>query len=168
MYQARLRALERAFDAVNRSLKGVRVLEVGCGTGFYTDYCARQEVSDYVGLDVTSISVTTLRQRYPQFTFFQTDVTRESPHLELTFDVVLVADVLFHIVEDKDFCAAVRNICGWVATEGVLILSDIFPSVSIQTALHVNNRALDEYGQLLTAHGLRVIHIEPILSLIHI
>ncbi len=69
LYQARLRALERALNKIGCSFQGQRILEVGCGTGFYTAYCAQQEVVDYVGIDITSISVHRLAQQYPQLPF---------------------------------------------------------------------------------------------------
>jgi len=168
MYQVRFRALERALAAVNYSFKGKRVLEVGCGTGSYADYCARQRVTDYVGLDITLVSVTTLRHQYPQFTFFQADVTKEPIVLETVFDIVLVADVLFHIVDEGDFRVAMRNICRWVGPGGVLILSDIFLPATVQTALHCRHRGLnEEYEPLLAAYGLSVAHIEPIFAILH-
>ncbi len=167
MYQARLDALERALAAVNRSLKGTRVLEVGCGTGFYTDYCARQGVADYVGLDITEVSVVTLRQRYPKFTFLQADVTNGTLNLEMAFGIVLAADVLFHIVDEKAFCIAMQNICRWVEPKGLLILSDVFPPVTVRTALHCRHYALNKYEQLLAAQGLSVAHIEPIFAILH-
>lgn len=44
LYKARLEALERGLISSGRTLKGACVLEAGCGTGFYTEYCLRQEV----------------------------------------------------------------------------------------------------------------------------
>jgi len=37
LYKARQEALEKGLKVVGRTFQGARVLEAGCGTGFYTD-----------------------------------------------------------------------------------------------------------------------------------
>ena len=63
MYEERLVALDHALATLGQSLRGKRVLEVGCGSGFYTAHCQRVGVSDYIGVDLTSVSVRTLQRR---------------------------------------------------------------------------------------------------------
>jgi len=166
MYHARMRALERALAVANYSLRGARVLEVGCGTGFYTHHCSQQGVSSYVGVDIAAISVETLRRRYPQFTFLRADVTDETVGLKAVFDIVLVADVVFHIVDDERFRVAMQNICRCVGPNGLLILSDVFPSCTVQIAPHCRHRSFHEYKEIIALHGMCIGHIEPIFAIL--
>lgn len=166
LYAARLQALERALAQANASLKGAHVLEVGCGSGFYTAYCAQQSVSSYTGLDITAVSVTNLRQQFPQFNFLQADISATNLNLAEKPDVVLIADVLFHIVEEKKFELAIKNMAGWLPTGGLLILSDIFPPKTSRIAAHFLGRSLEAYKHVLASQGLTILHLEPIFALL--
>ena len=166
MYQVRLWALEHALTMIGRTLTGARVLEVGCGTGFYTKYCAQQGVVDYVGLDLTSVSVSELQKRFSKFHFVRADVTQGTPDVGMNFDVVLVADVLFHIVDDHAFAAVIRNIAFWLRNGGLLIASDVFPPSTVQTAPHCRNRSLDNYQIHFRQYGLQIIHMKPIFAVL--
>jgi SAM-dependent methyltransferase len=162
MYQARLRAFERLLAHARRRLSGASVLDIGCGTGFYTDYCARQEVGSYVGIDITEISMHTLRQRFPDFQFVQADITSDDWDSSTGYDIVIAADVLYHIVDDRGFGVALQKLCAAVKSGGVLVIADVFPLHTVQTKAHVRLRAQREYELLLRQSGLSIRHIEPI------
>lgn len=164
LYKARLEALEKGLASVERTLQGVRVLEAGCGTGFYTEYCFRQGVHTYVGVDITSVSVEILQERYPEFRFVQADITEQT--IEGDFDIVLAADVLFHIVDDTAFESAVQNLCSVLSPDGLLIISDVFPKSTVQVAPHVRLRSLDEYNCLLNENHIRLVLIEPMFAIL--
>jgi SAM-dependent methyltransferase len=167
LYRARVDALERALKKVGYTLQGADVLEAGCGTGFYAEYCLRQQVSAYVGLDITSVSVETLRERYPDFRFIQADISaNEIPETGANFDIVLAADVLFHIIDDAAFERAIRNLCSVLRPGGLLVISDVFPGSTVQIAPHVRLRSLDVYGHNLDQNSARILHIEPIFALL--
>lgn len=167
LYRARIEALERALKTTGYTLQGADVLEVGCGTGFYTEYCLRHQVSTYVGVDITSVSVETLRERYPNLRFIQADISaNEIPEIDTEFDVVLAADVLFHIVDDAAFEKAIRNLCRVLRPGGLLVVSDVFPASTVQVAPHVRLRSLDGYNRDLVENRARILHIEPIFALL--
>lgn len=150
LYRARIEALEKALKTTGRTLQGTDVLEMGCGTGFYTEYCLKRQVSTYVGVDITAISVETLRKRYPNWRFVQADISAdEIPEIDKRFDVVLAADVLFHIVDDAAFEKAIRNMCLVLRPGGLLIISDVFPASTVQIAPHVRLRSLEMYNRTL-------------------
>ncbi len=167
LYTARLEALEKGLTLIGQTLKDARVLEVGCGTGFYTGYCERQGVNEYVGLDITLVSINTLQERYPRFRFIQSDITADKiPDLGSEFDIVLAADVLFHIPQDDAFEKAVRNIISQLKVGGLLIVSDVFPANSIQLANYLRIRSLNDYCRLLEKYQTRLSHIEPIFAIL--
>jgi SAM-dependent methyltransferase len=166
LYQARLRSLEKVLVAEGRVFAGACVLEIGCGSGFYTEYCVRQGVEEYVGVDLTSVSVATLRQRYPQYRFIQADIGQEEIDMTGEFDVVLASDVLFHIVDDDAFGVAIRNIASYLAKGGLLIASDIFPNTTTQTAPHCRSRSIDDYQAQFSRGGVRIRRVEPIFAIL--
>lgn len=166
MYQARLQALERALTASGRTLANAHFLEVGCGIGFYTEYARRHGIADYVGLDITSQSISRLREVYPQFRFYQADISCTSIELDEEFDIVLAADVLFHIVDDDAFRRALHNIASRLKPNGLFIVSDVFPPQTLQTSVHVRSRALEDYVACLRPDGVQPLHIEPIFAIL--
>lgn len=167
LYEARLRALERGLYSIGRSLCGSTVLEAGCGTGFYTEYCFQQGVKTYTGIDIAQISVYTLQRRYPCFKFIQADISVDIPSDLGDFDIVLAADIMFHIILDDAFNRAIQNLLSHLKSGGLLIVSDLFPQTKIQPAPHVCFHSIDEYIRLFSQNCVYIIHQEPIFFLLY-
>lgn len=153
LYKAKLRALERAVNGV--VLSGRRVLDVGCGSGFFVDWYTRQG-SSVDGVDITSRSIASLSSRFPG-KFRQLDVSAAgNPPLE-AYDVVNVWDVLYHVVDDDGFARALRLIAGAVAPGGLLLITDRLAAASdVRAAPHVRMRCLATYQQQLAPLGLEL------------
>ncbi|MBU0510509.1 MAG: class I SAM-dependent methyltransferase [Chloroflexi bacterium] len=167
LYDARQQALTHALNATRTQIGKQSVLEIGCGTGFYTEIFSRYGVEKYLGLDITDISTTCLHERYPQYRFLQRDISSDNFDINQQFDFAFAADVLFHIVDENKFDHAIKNISSCLNNKGLFILSDVFPNRAVWTANHVNHRALNEYKEILEYYKLRVLHIEPIFSILH-
>lgn len=167
MYQRRLEVLSRMLAAVSCEPQSKSVLEVGCGTGFYTAWFKQKGVASYTGLDITQVSVERLKARFPEFQFVQADIASDDVSIAGQFDIVMVADVMFHIVDDIRFRAALANIARLLKPGGRLILSDIFPGTTYQSAPHVRYRSLDEYRAILAANHLHTLDVQLVFSVLH-
>jgi 2-polyprenyl-3-methyl-5-hydroxy-6-metoxy-1,4-benzoquinol methylase len=166
MYVVRLRALERVLAASGIYLSGQDVLEIGCGIGFYTQVCRQQRVASYTGVDITRVSVQNLAHRYPEFCFIQADVGDPGFAIREQFDVILAADVLFHIVDDNRFQSAIANLSNSLRPGAHLILSDVLSFRTAQTDPHCRLHSLNTYQEILAQHGLTVRQIEPIFAVL--
>lgn len=60
-YQLRVVQLDRALSEQRVELSARRVLDVGCGTGFFTDFYLRRG-AQVTGIDITNASVERLRK----------------------------------------------------------------------------------------------------------
>ncbi len=109
-------------------LAGASVLEIGCGTGFYTRLCFEAGVSDYTGIDVTGSRFADLRERFPSFRFLKADITAEPPLG--SFDVILMIDVVEHIVEEALLERAMNHVRSALAPGGTFIIS--LPDVQVE------------------------------------
>ncbi len=168
LYERRKEKLFTACSKTGLSLPGSSVFEVGCGTGFYTQLFSQNQVQKYVGLDITSISIDSLKMRFPDFQFICADISAFDTSAERSsFDVVFAADVLFHIVDERKFEQAIQNMSDLLRVGGVLIISDIFPRKTVQIAPHVRLRSMQRYQDLLLRCSLDVICVEPIFVLLH-
>lgn len=102
-------------------LTGARVVEIGCGPGYFTRFCRTSGVVAYTGVDITDILFPQLREEFPDFRFTKLDVTVDP--IPGQFDVVLMIDVVEHIVEEERLSVAMDHIRKCLAPGGVFIVA---------------------------------------------
>jgi SAM-dependent methyltransferase len=123
-------AAERLFGVIRGlglDLGRVRVLDIGCGNGFYAGLFKDAGVVDYTGVDVTDVLFPRLREAYPGYQFVQKDITSEGMGAE-RFDLVLMIDVIEHIVTSEKLNNAMENVKGCLKAGGVFMVSPVFKS----------------------------------------
>lgn len=162
LYKARFRAMQRALRKLRIDVSGKSFVDVGVGSGAWIPFWEQCGVSKMVGLDLTDSSVSALQKKYPQFKFFQRDICSEFFFSEEDFDIVTVFDVLFHIVDDKDFHQAVSNLSRLVKEGGWVLVSDGFGNKPYGPFYHEYHRPYQQYMDELNRIGLQPIHVEPI------
>lgn len=150
-YQLRREVLDRALAAAAMDPRGKRVLDVGCGTGFWTDYYLKRG-ADYTGVDIAPSSVKRLAERYPNARFVHADMSEAE--VAGAFDVVNVFDVLYHITDDARFEAALTRCARAVAPGGLLLVTDLFEDLP-GAAEHNRMRSLGRYRAVLDASGVK-------------
>jgi 2-polyprenyl-3-methyl-5-hydroxy-6-metoxy-1,4-benzoquinol methylase len=105
------------------SFAGRNVLEIGCGTGFYTDLIARLgPPARFTGMDITDVNFPALRGRHPTARFVKGDATA-TPEPGQGFDVIVMIDVIHHVVTDREFSALMANVRRWLKPGGVFVVS---------------------------------------------
>jgi SAM-dependent methyltransferase len=156
---------ERFFDIVAEHVedpRAARVLDVGSGTGFYVDLWKELGASSIVGVDLTRVAVERLSQRHPHLTFHQLDIGEGTgPLPEAGFDVVDAMDVLFHIVDDARFQAAVQNLYRLVAPGGLFIFSDNFVHGDAIRVEHQATRSLEDIERAVRQTGFEIVDRQP-------
>jgi SAM-dependent methyltransferase len=156
-YALRERVLTRALRECAIDPRGREVLDVGCGTGFFTAYYLARGAR-VTGLDIAPTSVERLRVRHPEARFVLADVSDTAP--EGTFEVVNAFDVLYHITDDARWERAVRNLARAVRPGGVLLATDTFRD-SGSLASHNRMRPLARYRAVLESEGLEPGSLYP-------
>jgi len=156
-YQLRGEVLTRALRGQGFDPRGRAVLDVGCGTGFFTAYYLERGAR-VTGIDIAPTSIATLSRRHPEARFVLADVG-EAP-VEGTYDLVNAFDVLYHITDDARWERAVAHLAAAVAAGGLLLISDTF-SDGEGLAEHNRMRALERYRGLLNAAGLELAGTHP-------
>lgn len=126
----------KGFEKVVRDLKSkfnfnlnekTKVLEIGPGTGFYTNYFNQAGVINYVGCDISETSISNLKKKYPQYIFLRKDISLTDEFVENNknnFDIVCVVDVMLHITDDSKFKNAVQNLCYTAKPGAYFIIGD--------------------------------------------
>jgi SAM-dependent methyltransferase len=84
-----------------------RLLEVGCGSGYYSEVFATLLPGgvEYTGIDFSDAMIARARARYPSMAFEVADATK-LPYADGAFDIVFNGVSLMHII---DYPAAIRE-----------------------------------------------------------
>jgi len=162
------------FDAVAARHFGPRgpstVVDIGSGTGFYVERWLARGAA-VTGVDLTEVSVAALRDRFPAARFLQGDIGAELDgglsELAGRADAVSAFDVLFHIVDDARYRAAVANVARLLKPGGLFLWSDNFIRRPTVRVAHQASRSLDETIEALGAAGLTVVERVPMFVLMN-
>jgi SAM-dependent methyltransferase len=156
-YALRRRVLDRALREAGCDPRDRTVLDVGCGTGFFTAYYL-QRGARLLGLDIAPVSIERLRARHPQARFLLADVSETE--IGERFDIVNAFDVLYHVTDDARWERAVRALASAVAPGGLLLMTDTYSELR-DIAAHNIPRPLSRYRGLLMAAGLEIGGLYP-------
>ena len=156
-YALRREVLERALRDAGADPAGRTVLDVGCGSGFFTAFYLERGAR-VTGLDIAPVAVERLAARHPQARFLLADVSEAA--LAERFDLVNAFDVLYHITDDARWERAVRHLAAAVAPGGLLLATDTFAALD-DLAAHNQSRPLARYRALLEAAGLTCGPVYP-------
>lgn len=130
-----------------------RLLEAAVGVGAYASLWQQLGVRRWVGVDIADEAVAHCRTHYPNGEFHTLDLTCDRWPAETSpasgFDLVTAIDVLYHLVDDGMFEAAIGNLAPRVCAGGGLLLSDVFVRQDRQIAPHVKRRSLATYRRAL-------------------
>lgn len=146
-----------------------RLLEAAVGVGAYAPLWQRLGVGRWVGLDIAEDAVAHCRTDYPNGEFHTLDLTRDRWPAETSpaggFDLVTAIDVLYHLVDDRMFEAAIGNLAPRVRPGGALLVSDVLVRQDRQIAPHVKRRSLETYRRAL-GPGFVLAGREPVFSIL--
>lgn len=146
-----------------------RLLEAAVGVGAYASLWQRLGVRGWVGLDIAENAVAHCRTHYPNGEFHTLDLTCNRWPAESSptsgFDLVTAIDVLYHLVDDGMFEAAIGNLAPRVRPGGALLVSDVFVRQDRQIAPEVKRRSLETYRRAL-GPGFVQADREPVFSIL--
>jgi SAM-dependent methyltransferase len=175
MYRVRGEVFDRVVEEQlgrrgERAEDGLRVLDVGSGTGFYVDRW-RRFGAQVTGLDLTEVAVTRLAASYPEASFLRADIGRPlDGHLAAlagSLDAVSAFDVLFHIVDDAAYRQALANVARLLRPGGLFLWSDNFIHRPTVRVTHQVSRSLAEITGALAAAGFAVVDRVPMFVLMN-
>jgi len=121
-YYQRKRAL--AITKLFPKMKDEKVLDVGCGGGFYSLIAAKKGAQDIIGVDMEKICVKATRLNlYKNMTLSNDGIVADCTNLPFangTFNLILCIDVVEHIKHDKKL---IRELFRILKSEGFLVIS---------------------------------------------
>lgn len=168
IYQRRLEALDDLLQSCNLVPSRLAVLDIGCGSGFYTAFWKARGVRHYVGLDISAAGIGVLSALHNAYRFYCADISRPGtiPEEMGHFDLITVFDVLYHIVDDRDFAASLANISMALKADGHVLVFEHLVRKSCTLTDHVVFRGRGDYEDRLAEAGLRVVGVTRLFQLL--
>lgn len=164
LYKLQLAILIKALRKYNISLREKKVLDIGCGTGFFSKFYLNN-LAQITGIDITTISIESLKKSLPGGRFITLDISAEFPATKESFvkefDIINILNVIFHIIDEVKFEKALENIAVCLKEGGYLFISDYFGDTDVSPAQHVKFRRLERY-QILQQKGIKILEVIPI------
>jgi SAM-dependent methyltransferase len=161
VYKSRVATLNKVLKNLSIDLHGKKVLDVGCGTGFWVDYWLKRGAEAVTGMDISETSICRLRERHPLQTFEVSDIQKKW-EIKEKYDIISAFAVVNHIVDEIGFDNAISNLGRSLVNGGYLLVSDGFLKKSPVRERHVCWQTLDRYIKVLSAHNIEVVGIFPL------
>jgi SAM-dependent methyltransferase len=167
LYRVRRAVFRRVVRQIELVPTDATVLDVGSGTGVYVEEWLRWGARKITGVDITRASVTRLAERFPALKFVRADVGSELPAIPgRPFDVISAFDVFFHIVDDRSYSKAMRNIADLLRPGGWFFYSDNLPTESLRMEHYVRRSETTVLDELRSA-GFDIIARAPMFVLMN-
>lgn len=129
------------------NFKSTKMLDIGCGTGFYAQIFLENGGKKYVGIDITDTLFGKLREMFPSFEFLKRDVTTEG--FQGMFDLIIMIDVTQHITDNAKFSVAMQTVKEHLSENGVFIVSSWLDEKARKLYYEVS-RPMDAYKREFT------------------
>jgi SAM-dependent methyltransferase len=104
--------LDGAVRGAGQNWAGARVLELGCGTGTYTDCCLDAGAKEYTGVDLSAGMLARARAKFPEARakFYRTPLEEFSAQGGGRFEIIFSFSFLHHLPDLAQGLAAIRNL----------------------------------------------------------
>lgn len=159
VYRALIRDLRITVD-------GGHVLDVGCGAGRWVRFFAESfRPASITGIDVAASSIDLLKKWIPAdggpaLDFRCADITQPGFDLGRRFDLINVANVLFHVPEPELFANSLKSLARHLEPDGRVITTEYMPRNTMRTEWMLV-RSRYEFESAVRAAGMRVIDVRP-------
>jgi len=151
MYTKAGRLFQKLLRRKNLNWGKIRVLEIGCGNGYYTGLLRDQGVKNCTCYDITDVLFMELRSRFPEYTFLQGDIT-DGP-VNGSFDLVIMIDVIEHIVTPEALDKAMEHIKAALAPGSFFIVSPIAEKTRKQL-FYTHSWSLTDFERMFEGYNL--------------
>lgn len=122
LYEGKKAILLKILNDERVDLQTARVLEIGCGTGYWTEMCRSGGCKDYTGVDIAAVAIEKLKVQYSSYKFLCGDagkLTIDSAH----YSLILMIDVTQHIVDDTIFFTTMEKIRSVLDRNGIFVVT---------------------------------------------
>jgi SAM-dependent methyltransferase len=168
MYKIRRKVLLPKIKSLCIDFSNIDVLDVGCGTGFYIDMWKELGIKRLSGIDIADVVIENLKKKYNTEDFYRLDIGDDDiSRLQHRYDIISAFDVLYHIVDDKRYLKAIKNIHSLLRPNGIFIFSENFVHSDAIRGVHQVSRPLGIIEKILIRNGFEILERFPVFILMN-
>lgn len=167
LYNVRKFAFHKLMKGLKMDFSKKQILDIGSGTGFYIERWKELNVNSIKGTDITNVVVENLSKKFPDNSFMQLDIGEKNDSLVPTYDFISAFDVLFHIVDDKRFEQAIKNINTLLTKNGYFVISDNFVHGKTKRLEHQVSRSYEYMTKTIEDSGFKHVKTIPMFVLMN-
>lgn len=134
-----------------------KILEIGIGTGFYTNILHDLGAKNYTGIDITDVLFFENRKKFSQYEFIKKDITVDK--IDDKFDLIVMIDVIEHIVEKSKFVFAMNNIKNALSSDGIFIIYPI-TDITKKHIFYVHSWSLKDMNDIFSGYNFREVMVQ--------
>ncbi len=168
LYKLKEVAIKKLLRPYRDRLQSAEVLNVGCGTGYFEPFFARYGAGHVTGVDFVKSAIETLRRKHTPYEYLTADISEPLPEdlIGRTFNLVTAIDVLYHIVDESSYRAALGNLCRLCHPQGGLLLWTDAPGRENNPAQsHCRYRSWSDYDRILSPFHVHRVAWTPMYYL---
>lgn len=145
--------------ALMEGLRLKRILDFGCGLGDALDMLAKHfQVTDAIGIDISSTMITYAKKEYPEYTFIQGSLEKLK---NLQSDLITFLDVLEHLEDIPATLEAAKNSADYI---GIKIPLEKSRLISLLNRLRLRDRKSRFYDSHRHLNEFNRKEVEAILK----
>jgi 2-polyprenyl-3-methyl-5-hydroxy-6-metoxy-1,4-benzoquinol methylase len=169
-YKARKHCFLTALKDIDFNPKESKVADIGSGIGYWIETLDQLKTKEIYGFDITTEAVLLLTNKFPNHTFQQLDIGKQIPDsLKEKFDVITCMDVLFHIVDDKAYLQAFKNINSMLKPGGFFICSEyVIPKEKKAVSSYFVMKTKEEFDKIINESRFELVKSSPYMQIINI
>ncbi|MCL5406886.1 MAG: class I SAM-dependent methyltransferase [Patescibacteria group bacterium] len=166
MYRVREKVFNKIVLSEEVDLKKVKVLDIGSGSGFYIKGWQNLGVKNITASDFSPNALKQIKKTFRNAKTLELDITTPLPNNLGKFDIISAFDILYHIVDDKKYNQAIKNIRKLLKPNGIFIFSENLP-LKTQRARHQVSRDQKTIFSLLDKFRFKIKKIRPVFFLMN-
>ena len=122
--------LEQGITKTLGEVSGKKILDAGCGNGFFTNWLAGKGAR-VVGIDGSSRMVALAKENFPQLEFQEFDLLKQTALPAQSFDAILANMLLMHLSDVRPFLGEAKRL---LKPGGQLVFSILHPAFNEPTS----------------------------------
>ena len=157
-YKTKFAAVDRCLHLANKHLTEAAVLDIAGGTGQFVPYYLNRGARRVTVADFSPTALSTVRTRFQNESRVDTLPYDLQNPLDVsdTYDIVSIFEAIFLLKNDKDLSTALHKLFPTLRPDGVLLISDLFPTAKIRENEYVVRRSRSSFEDTIRASGLSI------------
>lgn len=156
-YRIRIGRILEFIHELHGGRRPLEILDAGCGRGIVSKTLGA--CGHFItGIDVSETAVAYCRETCAGEFLVG---TLEQLRADTRFDVVICLDVLFHILDDRDWQAALERLVEHSKSTGAVLLTDKLAERRMALGSYIVHRPQSDYERVLGPLGFRIAKVVP-------